>query len=95
MEGDGRVERRLAAQGCQNGVRAFELDDLLDVFRRDRFDIGRVGELGVGHDRGGIGVDEDDSIALVTQHAACLCARVVELTCLADDDRAGADHQDR
>src|SRR5699024_6457283 len=54
---------------------------------------GRVGELRVGHDRGRVGVDEDDPQALLLQHAAGLGARVVELRGLADDDGAGADDE--
>ena len=61
---------------------------------RDRLDVGRVGEVGVGHDRGRVRVDEDDAHALLAQHAARLRARVVELGRLADDDRAGADDED-
>src|SRR3712207_8553669 len=43
--------------------------------------------LWVGHDRGGVGVDEDDSVALVAERPARLRPRVVELGSLADDDR--------
>src|SRR5699024_10074153 len=59
----------------------------------DGFDVGGVGELRVGHDRGRVGVDEDDPQALLLQHAAGLGARVVELRGLADDDGAGADDE--
>src|SRR5206468_9484205 len=38
---------------------------------------------------------QDDAIALGLQRLAGLRARVVELAGLADDDRAGADDQDR
>ena len=41
---DGRIERRLAAQGRQQGVRPLSLDDLGHVFRGDRLDIGAVGQ---------------------------------------------------
>ncbi len=61
---------------------------------RDGLDVGRVGELGVGHDRGRVRVDEDDPQALLLQDAAGLRARVVELARLTDDDRPGADDQD-
>ena len=87
------VERRLAAEGGEHGIRPLLGDDLLDDLRGDRLDVGRVGELGVGHDRRGVGVDEDDPDALLAQHAARLGAGVVELAGLADDDRAGADDE--
>ena len=66
----------------------------VDELGRDRLDVGGVGELRVGHDRRRVGVDEDDPQALVLEHPAGLRAGVVELRGLADDDRAGADHQD-
>ncbi len=96
-----RVERRLAAHGRQQHQfvvrpeRALLLDDLGDDLRRDRLDIGGVGQLRVGHDRRRIGIDEDDAIALVLQRLDGLGAGIVELAGLADDDRAGADDEDR
>ncbi len=60
----------------------------------DRLDVGRVGHVRVGHDRGRVRVDQDDPVALGAQRLAGLDAGVVELAGLADDDRAGADDQD-
>ena len=88
------VERGLAAQGREQRVGALLGDHLLDELGGDRLDVGRVGELGVGHDRGRVGVDQDDPDALGLEHPAGLGAGVVELAGLADDDRPGADHQD-
>ena len=51
------VERGLAAHGGQHGVRPLLLDNARDDFRRDRFDIGRVREIWIGHDRRRVGVD--------------------------------------
>ena len=45
------VQRGLAAERGEQRVRALPLDDLRDDLGRDRLDVGRVGELGVGHDR--------------------------------------------
>ena len=64
-------------------------------FRRQRLDVGAIGEVRVGHDRRRVRVGEDDAIALVAQHPAGLRAGVVELAGLADDDRPGADDEDR
>ena len=88
------VQRGLPAQGREHGIRPLLGDDLLDDLGGDRLDVGGVGELRVGHDRGGVGVDQDDADALLAQHPAGLGAGVVELAGLADDDRAGADDQD-
>src|SRR5207245_8564090 len=54
-----------------------------------------VGELGISHDRLRIAVHQDRPNALGPQRAAGLRAGVVELGRLADDDRAGAQDQDR
>ena len=89
------VERRLPAERGQQRVRALFGDDLLDVLRSDRLDVGRVGELGVGHDRRRVAVDQHHAKALGLEHAARLSARVVELARLPDDDRPRADHHDR
>ena len=61
---------------------------------RQRLDVGAVGQLRVGHDRGRVGVDQDDSEPFVLQRLAGLGAGVVELARLPDDDRAGADDED-
>ena len=74
---------------------ASRLEDLLDRLGRDRLDVGRVGELRVGHDRRGVAVDQDDAVALLLQRPARLHAGVVELAPLPDDDGAGADDEDR
>ena len=92
---DGRVQRGLAAQRRQDRVGPLLGDDRLDDLPRDRLDVGRVGEVGIGHDRRRVGVDEDDAHALLAEHAARLGAGVVELARLADDDRPGADDEDR
>ena len=101
---DGEVEGGLAADGGQEGELAgggiggehfgFDADDLLDVLAGERLDVGAVGQLGVGHDGGGVGVDEDDLVALLLEGLAGLGAGVVELGGLADDDGAGADDED-
>ncbi len=90
---DGGVQRGLPAQRGQHRVRPLPGDHLGDELRRDRLDVGRVGELRVGHDRGRVGVDQADPQPLGLEHPAGLGAGVVELARLADDDRPGADHQ--
>ena len=89
------VEPRLAAERRQHGVGLLALDDRRQHLPGERLDVGGVGEVGVGHDRGRVRVGQDDAVALLAQHAAGLRARVVELAGLADHDRAGADDQDR
>ena len=90
---DGEVERGLAADGRQDRVGPLLLDDRGQEFRRQRLDVGAVGELGVGHDRRRVAVDEHDFEPFGAQRLARLRAGVVELAGLADDDRSGADDE--
>ena len=79
----------------QQRVGPLALDDLGQHLGGERLDVGAVGEVGVGHDRGRVRVGQDHAVALGPQHAAGLRARVVELAGLTDHDRAAADEQDR
>ncbi len=88
------VEGGLPAHGWQQRVRALLLDDPGHHLPGDGFDVGSIGHLGVGHDGGRIGIDQDDPVALLLQRLAGLGAGIVELTGLADDDGAGADDED-
>ncbi len=99
LEREGGVERGLAAHGGQEGeaacaVAALLLDDLRDDFRGDRLDIGRVREVGIGHDRGRVRIDQHDPVALGAQRLAGLGAGIIELAGLADHDGTGPDDQD-
>ena len=89
-----QVERRLAADGRQHRVRPLLGDDRLDHLRRQRLDVGAIGHLRVGHDRGRVAVDQHHLEPFGAQRLARLRARVVELARLADDDRARADDED-
>ena len=94
------IERGLPAHGRQKREASGKdvpllLDDLGHDLRRDRFDIGRIRQVRIGHDRRRIGIDEDDAIALLPERLAGLRAGIVELAGLADHDWPGADDQDR
>ena len=56
----GGVEAGLAAHGGQERVGPLARDDLLHDLGRDGLDVGLVGHVRVGHDGGGIGIDEHD-----------------------------------
>ena len=88
------VQRRLPPYRGQERVGTLRLDDPLDEFRRDGLDIGAVHERRVGHDGGGIRIHEDDLIALVLEHLACLRSRIIEFAGLAYDDRTRSDDED-
>ena len=90
----GQVERGLPAERREQRVGFLALDHLPHRAGEQRLDVGGGRDLGVGHDRRRVGVDEHDLVALVHQHPAGLRARVVELGGLADHDRARADQED-
>ena len=94
MQGEGSVQAGLAAEGRQDRIRLLLLEDALDDLRSDRLDVGHIRRLGVRHDRGRIGVHQDDPVALLPQRLAGLGSGVVELAGLADHDRATANDQD-
>ena len=87
------VECRLAAESRQQGIGLLADDDFFHHFRRDRLDVSAMGKLRIGHDCCRIGVHQNDFVALFLERLAGLDAGVVELTALADDDRAGADDE--
>ena len=89
------IERSLPAHGRQDRVGALLGDDFLHRLPGDRLDVGDVGSRRVGHDRGGVAVDQNDLVALFPQGLAGLHAGVVKLAGLTDDDGAGPDDEDR
>ena len=89
----GQVEPGLAAEPGEQPLRPLFGDDLLDGLDGERLEVDGVGDLGVGHDRGRVRVDQDRPHALGAKRPAGLRAGVVELGRLADHDRAGADDQ--
>ena len=68
----GGIQRSLAAEGRQEGVRLLPLDDLFNHLRGDRLDVGPVGKLRIGHDRGRIGVHENHLVSLFGEGLAGL-----------------------
>ena len=89
----GAVQGCLPAQGREEGIRFFPDDDFLHELRSNRFNISARSCLRVRHDGGGIGVDQHYFITLFPEGFAGLGAGVVEFAALADDDRAGPDHE--
>ena len=90
-EFDREVEPGLPAQRRQQRVGALARDDRFDRRDRQRLEVDGVGDLGIGHDRRRIRVDEDDAVAFLAQRTARLNAGVIELGGLTDDDRSRAD----
>ena len=90
----GKVQADLAAQGCQQGIRAFLGNDAFQEFHVQRFHIDAVGDMDIRHDRGRVGIDEDDFQAFFLEGPAGLRTGIVEFSGLTDDDRAGTDDHD-
>src|SRR5439155_19639138 len=93
VQRDGGVQRGLPAERGQQRVGPLPRDDRLDELRRDRFDVGGVGELGVGHDGRRVRVDQRHAQPFGPQYPARLGTGVVELARLPDDDRPRADDE--
>ena len=89
----GDVQAVLAAHVGDDGVRLFDLQNPLDHVDGHGLDVHMIGDFGVGHDGGGVGVQQHGLDALGLQRAASLGAGVVELGSLTDDDGAGTDNQ--
>ena len=87
---DRDVESGLPAHCWQQRVGTLLRDNELDVLRRYGLEVGSVSELRVRHDGGRIGVDEDHLELLFLQRLCRLRTRIVKLSSLTDDDRAGA-----
>ena len=92
---DANLITEIDANGETFRVGALSGDDLLHVLGSDRFQVGGIRELGIGHDGRRVRIDQNDPVALFPQHPAGLGAGVVEFGGLADDDRSRADHHDR
>ena len=89
----GQRQPRLPAQSGQQAVRLFLDDDAAQCGGVQRLQIDLVRQSPIGHDRGGVRVDQNDVDAGLLQHAARLRTGIVELGRLPDHDRAGADDQ--
>ncbi len=87
VQRDRGVQRGLATHRREQRIGPLPVDDFGDHVECDRFDVGGVGQIRVGHDRGRIAVDQHHPQAFGAQHPAGLGAGVVELAGLTDDDR--------
>ena len=91
---EGKVERRLAAERREERIGFLLGDDAFHGFDREGFHVGDVRRLRVRHDRGRVGIHQDDAVAFFAQRLARLGAGIIELAGLADDDRSRADDED-
>ena len=87
------VQAGLATHRRQQRIGPLLGDDAGECLPVHRLYVYGIGGVRIGHDRGGIRVDENDPIALFLERLAGLRARVIELAGLPDHDRPGADNQ--
>ena len=90
---DRKIQCGLPSDRGQQRMRLFLGNDFFKIFAGERFDVGSLCQLGIGHDGRGIGVNQNDFVALRAQRLARLRAGIIEFAGLADDDRARADNQ--
>src|SRR4029079_6860837 len=88
------VERGLSSQGGQHRIGLLASQDASERFGGERLDIRSPCQLGIGHDRGRIRVDESPVVAARRQRLVTLSSRVVELAGLTDDDGPRTDDED-
>ena len=93
-QGYGQVQPGLPSKGGKEAVGPLPLDDSFQNLHGQRLDVDVVCDALVGHDGGGVGIDQDGFDSLLTEGLARLGAGVVEFGCLANDNRTGAYHQD-
>ncbi len=88
------VQARLATEGRQQRVGMLLGNNLLQELRRNGLHIGAVCQARVGHDGGGVGVEQHNLVAVFFQDLAGLSAGVVKLAGLANYDGARANDED-
>ena len=88
------VQCSLSAKSGEQCIGFLLRNDLFDDLGSDWFNVGAVGKLGVGHDRGGVTVDQDDLIAFFPQSLAGLDPGVVKFAGLSNNDWSRSDDKD-
>ena len=61
------IERRLATHGGQNCIRTLLGNNFLNRLPSDGLNVGDIGRIGVGHDRGRVAVDQNDFVTFFAQ----------------------------
>ena len=89
-----QLDGGLPAEGDDDAVGLFDVDDVLHVFGGQRLEIKPVRRVEVGGDRLGVVVDDDDFVAELFERPHAVDGGVVELDALPDADGARADDDD-
>ena len=86
------IQGSLPADSWQQRVWSFLANDGADGFDGEWFDVSNVCRFRVGHDRGGIGVDQYNFIAFLTQSLARLRSGIVKLAGLSNNNWTRSDN---
>ena len=87
------IQPRLSTQRGEKRVRAFLANNLFDILPRDWFNIRAVSRIRIRHDRGRIGIHQNDFVPVFAEGFAGLSSRIIELASLANYDRTGTNDQ--
>ena len=90
LKAHGHVQRRLATHRGEQRIRTFLLENTFHHLNRNGLDIRPISQIGIGHDRSGITVDEHHFIPFLFQGLAGLGAGIIEFTGLADHNGSRA-----
>ena len=83
------IQSRLTAKIWQKGVRTFFGNNLFQSFYIERFNVSDISGFRVCHDRGRIGIDQNDFVAQFAKCLAGLGTGIVKFAGLTDDNRTG------
>ncbi len=87
-QGDRQIQSRLTAHRRQQRLWPLTAQNAFQHLRRQGLDIGPIRHVGIGHDRRGITVDQNNRVAFFLQGLTGLSARVVKFASLTNYNRA-------
>ena len=87
-----KVKSCLSADTGENCIRTLVTEDLCNVLKGEGLHINLVRDGGIGHNGSRVGVNKNYLVALLLQCKAGLCARIIKLCSLSDNDRTRADY---
>src|SRR5699024_839930 len=85
-----QVQSGLSAQVREQRVWTLLFNNLCQTVYIQRLDIGNISSFRICHDSSRVGVYQHNLIAELSKSFTCLSSRIVELTCLSDNDWTGA-----
>ena len=89
-----QLDCRLTAERNDDTDGLFDLDDVHDIFGRERFKVQSVGRVVVGGNGFGVVVDDNNVITHLLQRPDTVDRGIVKFDTLTDTDRTGAENHD-